>query len=101
MTHDKRPANHAPLSHLFIKAPIHLLVHISLRRGRFGERQCLIWNSVRRFFARPCGLSLPSGFSFGAIGRLLPRPTASSLVAAIPLAAKYFTTASDRCWESL
>ena len=30
------------------------------------------FSSVRRFCARPCGLSEPSGLVFGAIGRLSP-----------------------------
>src|ERR1043166_9651091 len=68
---------------------------------RFTRRYCVMtWNSVRRFFARPVGLSLPSGFWFGAIGRPSPNPTASSRDGAIPLPIRYLTTASARRCES-
>ena len=37
-----------------------------------GVRQFWTFSSVRRFCARPSGLSEPSGLVFGAIGRLSP-----------------------------
>ena len=74
----------------------HLLSGLKAAASCFST---VIW--TRRFCARPSGLSLPSGFMFGATGFSSPKPSVVMFLAGRPL---FFTnhrfTATARSFES-
>ena len=57
--------------------------------------------STRRFFARPSGLSEPSGFLFGAAGRFAPKPSVVKVIPPRPCPVNHRLTDSARRRERL
>jgi hypothetical protein len=59
--------------------------------------QVFITISTRRFCWRPFGLSVPSGFEFSAIGRVLPKPFIGVAAGINPWATSHDLTVCARC----
>jgi hypothetical protein len=57
--------------------------------------------STRRFFARAAGSSEPSGFRFGATGRVSPNASVAIRFAGTPRSASSLATASTRFFDSV
>src|SRR5882757_3492657 len=65
-----------------------------------AEAAVLTTTSTRRFWARPSGLSLPSGLVFGAIGLVSPKPTGVYSKSAPSFCCSTWETAPARCSDS-